>query len=220
MFLAIVAFVCCFFVGGYLWASPPETRRPRGVRAVGLMGGWLLWNALVALQLEAFLPVSLFVNLAFIIACTLALVASPAGATLARVPLAALVGFPIFRLPLEMVLHEWAAQGVIPVSMSWNGQNLDVVAGVLGPLGAGLMLLLPAHRRWIAGLTNTICLGFLFNVVRVAVLSAPLPIRIFGDPPLVLPLHVPTTWIVSICVAGALAGHLITYRALYSTKRA
>ena len=45
--------------------------------------------------------------------------------------------------------------------------------------------------------------------------SAPIPIRTFlDDPPVLLGLALPYAWIVSICVAGALAGHAILLRAL------
>ena len=56
---------------------------------------------------------------------------SPLGARLATLPLGALVAFQAFRLPLELVLHTWAAQGTIPEAMTWSGQNWDIVSGVV-----------------------------------------------------------------------------------------
>ena len=56
---------------------------------------------------------------------------SPVGARLAAgVPVAALVGFQAFRLPLELVLHSWVAQGTIPGTMTWTGQNWDIASGI------------------------------------------------------------------------------------------
>jgi hypothetical protein len=43
---------------------------------------------------------------------------SPIGRWLSLLPLPALVAFQGFRLPLELVLHSWVAQGVIPSTMT------------------------------------------------------------------------------------------------------
>ena len=52
---------------------------------------------------------------------------------------------------------------------------------------------------------EVIGLSLLFAVATIAVLSAPLPLRQYtNDPPLVLGMHFPYAWIVSVCVAGAL----------------
>ena len=56
-------------------------------------------------------------------------------------------------------------------------------------------------------------LGLLLRVASIAVLSSPLPIRrYFEGPPVQLASHVPTVWIVPLCVGGALAGHVVALR--------
>ena len=51
----------------------------------------------------------------------------------------------------------------------------------------------------------------LVDVVRSAVRPAPWPLRTFAnDPPVLLPFFAPHTWIVAVCVAGALRGHVVT----------
>ena len=214
-FLSIVGAVVVAGLAALAVSTPPAER----TRAVGLGAGvllaWLALHAGLAGFLEAGIPWSLPAYMGFTNGTALVLALSPVGRRLARgVPLAALVAFPLYRLPLEIVLHSWADQGVIPISMSWSGQNLDVIAGVLGPMAAMAMVLLPAHARRIAWVANTVCLGFLINVARVAILSSPGPQHSFEGPPLVLAMHVPEVWIVAICVAGALFGHIVTYRAL------
>lgn len=91
---------------------------------------------------------------------------SPLGRRMADVvPLAALVAFQGFRLPLELVLHTWAGQGTIPATMTWTGQNWDVVTGAVALLAAPLpfgwgqqpALLLAFHLPY--ALIGPVCVG-------------------------------------------------------------
>jgi len=134
------------------------------------------------------------------------------------VPLAALVAFHGFRLPLELVLHAWYEQGVLPVQMTYEGHNFDIVTGIVAVL-VGLWLWRakpPAAlaRKVVLGF-NVIGLGLLITVASIAVMSSPIPLRQYmDDPPVLLALHVPYGWIVPFCVGAALAGHVIIFRRL------
>jgi hypothetical protein len=137
---------------------------------------------------------------------------SPVGRRLATsVPLAALVGFQTFRLPLELVLHSWSEQGTIPKEMTWSGDNWDIVSGVLALICAPL-----ANRfRVAARIANIIGLALLLNVMRVAILSSPVPFGWNTRPPLLLAFHLPYALIGPVCVGGALFAHLVLTRALW-----
>jgi hypothetical protein len=86
-----------------------------------LFGIWLgIQSALVASGRMPHLPLN---GLPFffvpVVVIWTGLAISPVGRRLATtLPLAALVGFQAFRLPLELVLHAWAAQGTIPGTMT------------------------------------------------------------------------------------------------------
>src|SRR5690348_17101392 len=59
-----------------------------------------------------------------ILALGVALAFSSLGRALATgLPLVALVGFQGFRLPLELVMHRAADEGVMPAEMSFGGYN-------------------------------------------------------------------------------------------------
>jgi hypothetical protein len=136
---------------------------------------------------------------------------SPAARRMAHaLPLAALVGFQAFRLPLELVLHDWSGSGTIPETMTWTGKNWDIVSGIVALLAAPLA----NRRRGVAWGANIVGIVLLANVIRVAVLSSPLPIGWNVSPPLLLALHLPYALIGPVCVGGALAGHLVLTRAL------
>lgn len=146
----------------------------------------------------------------------IALALSPVGKRLAGgLSLALLLGFQGFRVPLEVVLHSWYSQGSLPVQMTWEGQNLDIISGLLG-LGYALLAArstLPRSAAWAA---NSVGLLLLLNVMRIAVTSGPLPmLRTFmNHPPLLLVCYLPYGWIVPFCVSAALFAHLMTVRKL------
>jgi hypothetical protein len=146
-----------------------------------------------------------------ILVVSVAVALSPLGSRLATgVQIAALVGFQAFRLPLELVLHSWAAQGTIPGTMTWTGQNWDIVSGIV------CLAAMPwANRnRAVAWTANIIGSLLLLNVIRVALLSSPLPIGWGTQPPLLLALYFPYALIGPVCVGGALIGHIVLTRAL------
>ncbi len=163
-------------------------------------------------------PVMLLLGGSNLIALGLAL--SPLGARVARhLPIAAIIGFQAFRLPLELVLHRWYLEGTLPVTMTYAGSNYDIASGALA-----IVVALWAWRgqipRWVVGLYTVVGLGLLLRVIALAVLSSPLPFRqYFEGPPVQLAAYVPTVWIVPICVGGALAGHVIALRWLVAQRR-
>lgn len=129
-------------------------------------------------------------------------------------PIAALVGVQAFRLPLELVLHAWKNEGVLPLQMTFEGHNFDIVSGVLGLVcGAALFFYGERVPRAAIWLFNCIGSGLLLAVTLIALLSSPLPIRQYlNDPPVLLAFYFPYGWILPWCVGGALFGHLLVFR--------
>lgn len=216
-FLLVVAFVIMAFLNAVDLARLPTMR-------IGV--GLLVWLAVVSIVvasgiMERNLPlgVALFFGVGNLVGVAFAL--SPMGRAIAtQVPIAHLIVFQAFRLPLELVLHSWAAQGTIPETMTWSGSNLDVLTGILALIAAPLVLNLRGEMQWtIAWCFNITGLALLLNVGRVAVMSSPMPFAWQVDPPLALALHLPYAWIGPVCVAGALAGHIVLTRALLKKWR-
>ncbi|MCX4245080.1 hypothetical protein [Paraliomyxa miuraensis] len=230
-FVAVVLAVAVMIVLGARAAargsgeSPAAIRRTTVIAAVAVVG-WMAVTAAVSgsgvLEHPGLPPRALF----FMAGCNLVAVV----VTFSRVgtrwvsglPVAALVGFQAFRLPLELVLHRWYVEGVLPVQMTYAGRNFDIVTGILG-LCVGLWLWRrrpsPAITRAAVGLFTLVGFSLLLAVATIAVLSSPVPFRVFtNEPAVLLVFHVPYGWIVPMCVAPALLGHLLALRWLWRAR--
>jgi hypothetical protein len=215
-FVAILVSV----IGALLWAVHRAYRTPKSVGIAAIViAVWLgAQAALVASGRMTSLPLNgLPLFFAPIILIGLGAGLSPVGGKIATgVPLAALVGFQAFRLPLELVLHTWAAQGTIPSTMTWTGLNWDIVSGTVALIAAPLAGRHPQAAR----VANVVGFALLLNVMRVALLSSPLPFGWGQQPPLLLALHLPYAFIGPVCVGGALFGHVVLTRAVFARQPA
>jgi hypothetical protein len=233
LFVAVVLFVVLIVFRAYTRALDAEHAARAPVRwAIGL-GAWLAVGAALPasgvlgktlpIGLPAFMP---FMALSLIVATVLAL--SPVTSRIVRPPsgaaaqIALLVGFQAFRLPLELVLHWWFEQGTLPVQMAFAGYNFDIVTGTLAlALGIYLAKGSPSAttRARVVLVFNIVGSLLLGAVVVIALLSSPVPFRTFhDDPPVLLVLYAPYAWILTVCVAGALWGHLVVWRWLRSNR--
>jgi hypothetical protein len=220
-FLTIIYFIVGFFLEA-TWRAEKRLNGNPGKRVaqfsfllgtlLGVMA-FFVKSGLLASHPMPFLPVFLL----FMLGSSLAFGFSKFGGSIAfTTPIWILVAFQVFRLPLELVLHSWAEQGTIPQTMTWTGQNLDILSGLVALAAVG-----PAVKhRSAAWLANVVGILLLANVARVAVMSSPLPFAWGTSPPLLLAYYFPYALIVPICVGGALAGHVILTRALLRKENA
>ncbi len=132
-------------------------------------------------------------------------------------PLWTLVIAQVFRFPLELVMHRAYAEGVMPVQMSYSGQNYDIVTGITA--GAlGVWLALARVPRVVVAAWNGLGLALLVNVVTVAILSTPL-FRRFGEDRLnTFVAYPPFVWLPAVLVTAALAGHILIWRKLAAER--
>ena len=105
---------------------------------LAVFGGLVAFVAVVASGAPAARPLPVVPLLfAGVLIGAIAFALSSIGRRLAATSsLAILVGVQAFRLPLELVLHDWASTGTIPETMTWTGQNFDIVAGALALIAA------------------------------------------------------------------------------------
>jgi hypothetical protein len=158
-------------------------------------------------------PPMMFV-FAGIVMLGIGLARSRTGDRLARgLPLAVLVGFQAFRLPLELAMHRAHTEGLMPVQMSYSGLNFDIVTGSTAAMLAVTMAVRPVPL-WIVTAWNWLGLGLLINIMTVALLSTPTFARFGQDRLNVWVFYMPYVLLPAVMVLAALAGHLVVFRAL------
>lgn len=183
------------------------------------VGAWLALVALAAgtgalARFDARPPPFALLFLACMVAAV-GLARSRVGAALAGLPLWVLVAFQGFRLPLELLMHEAASQGVMPPQMTWTGLNLDVLSGASALVVAPLLWSGRGGPR-LALAWNLLGSTLLAVILVVAVASTPM-VHAFGSDPAHLNTfvaHLPYTGLPTVMVVLALAGHLVIFRAL------
>lgn len=227
VFVALVLGLCAWLVlatqraGAALGEAPQVQRRTTLITA----GACLAWLAITGLAsgsgvlASSMFPPPLAVFVVFSLGVPLWAAWSGFGTRLVHgVPIAGLVGIQAFRLPLELILHSWKDQGVLPIQMTFEGRNLDIITGVLA-VSVGLLLRAKPNLRAAIWIFNLIGFALVVNVASIAMLSSPLPIRrYFNEPPVLLAFHFPYGWIVPFCVGGALFLHVLTFRWLWWTR--
>ncbi len=212
-------FAAAALIAGIYYAARPYT-----LRAALVSAAWLLLTARLAragffARFDATPPPFVFLILA-IAGGSFALGLSRLGTLLARnTPLWALIGIQGFRLPLELVMHRAAEEGVMPVQMSYSGCNFDIVTGAAAILTAALLYTGRAPQ-WLPKAWNALGILTLVTVVSVAFVSTPL-IHAFGTDPAKLNTWVayfPFVWLPAACVFFAAAGHIAVTRRLHGVS--
>lgn len=223
LFVLLCAGIVVAFLGGVHWS----TRRAgegqvAGWGRVALAGAgvglWILAMSLVVrsgwIATQPMPRVAIFFGIISLVTL-LAALSRVGGWFASAIPIAWLVLFQAFRLPLELILHQWVREGTVPETMTWTGANWDIVTGVVALLAAPFA----GRSRAAAWIANIVGIALLINVARVAMMSSPLPFAWPVTPPLQLIFHLPYAWIGPVCIAAALFGHVVLTRALLSPAR-
>ncbi|MFN2377124.1 MAG: hypothetical protein ABR538_11345 [Candidatus Binatia bacterium] len=191
----------------------------RRLRVGGALVGWLAFTTAVAAtgiigRFDILPPPLLLLVGATFIASTL-LAFSRLGSLLAgHLPLAALIGFQAFRLPLELILHQLSLDGVLPVQMTYDGMNWDIATGISAAL-LGAWAAYGRPPRFVLVLWNVLGLVLLLTIVTIAILSSPVPFRVFlNEPANVIVTTKPFVWLPTFLVPAAWIGHLLLFRRL------
>jgi hypothetical protein len=226
-FTSIALLVGAAFPIGLYWAlRRTGVARARAVRG-GLLAalGVVVWMAATyraaaagILEFDRFPPpfVGLFL---LIVIIAFALGFSRLGKLLATaIPTAFLVGFHGFRVPLELVMHRAYSEGIMPVQMSYSGYNFDILTGISALILGVLLVLARPSFAWV-WLWNVAGSLLLLNVVVIAWLSTPTPMRLFMNEPVnVWITYPPFVWLPAVMVLAATLGHIVIFRRLLIRK--
>lgn len=131
-----------------------------------------------------------------------------------------IIYFQSFRIAVELLLFQAFVRGVMPVQMTFEGRNFDIVAGVLAlAVGYGVA---KRSRNWrtFATLYNILGLALLVNVLIIALLSMPTPLRYFlNDPAITIVGQFPFIYLPTVLVVLAYSFHILSLRQLYLLRK-
>jgi hypothetical protein len=118
-----------------------------------------------------------------------------------------------FRIPVEIALWLLVRNGILPVQMSFEGRNFDILTGLLAfPVGYYCFV----KKTWppvIAVLYNMAGLVLLLNIVTISTLSMPTPLRVFhNQPDSSLLTRFPFIYLPGVLVPLAYTLHILSLR--------
>jgi hypothetical protein len=123
------------------------------------------------------------------------------------------------RVPVEITLYFVCAAGLIPVLMTFEGNNYDIISGLTAPLIYYLVFFIKKASRSFLLIWNFICLGLLANVLTIAILSAQTPFqRLAFDQPNIGVTFFPFVWLPTVIVPIVLFSHLAAIRLLLTSS--
>ena len=136
---------------------------------------------------------------------------------LRHTPIAWLFYLQAFRIVVELILWRGYKAGAIPVQMTFEGRNFDILAGLTAPIAGWLWQ--RTHNRVLGIVWNFAGLVLLLNIVVVAILSMPAPFRVFTEGPAnTLLTRFPFIYLPAVLVPIAYTAHVLSLRQLLSKQ--
>ncbi|MES2371974.1 MAG: hypothetical protein V4557_05300 [Bacteroidota bacterium] len=129
-----------------------------------------------------------------------------------------LIAMQSFRILVEILLWRAFVLNLLPVQMTFEGNNFDALSGLLAiPFAIAVM------KKWsprVVLVYNVIGLALLTNILVIAVLSMPTPLRYFmNEPANTLVGEFPFVYLPAILVVIALAFHIFSLRQLWLLRK-
>ena len=160
--------------------------------------------------LVLFIPLPVLIGIAF----------SKTGTVILQsIPAHWLIYMQSFRVAVELLLLMAFLNGKIPVQMTFEGLNFDILTGLLAIPAGYLVSKSATYSRTVAIIYNFIGLVLLINILAIAVLSMPTPMRQFmNDPANTLVAEFPFILLPGVLVPLAYGLHIFSLRKIFERK--
>lgn len=131
---------------------------------------------------------------------------------IARIPMHRIVYLQSFRIFVEILLWALLLQKLLPIQMSFEGRNYDILAGLTALAVGTLIIKGKISSRGII-IWNIASLALLINIVTIAILSTPTPLRVFmNEPANTIVTKFPIVWLPAVLVPLAYGLHIISIK--------
>jgi hypothetical protein len=135
------------------------------------------------------------------------------------IPPERIVRLQSFRFFVEISLWAMFTADLLPVQMTFEGRNFDILAG-LSAIPVSILISRGKLGRTGLIVWNVICLGLLLNIVIVAILSTPSPWRIFiNEPANNIVTRFPVSWLPGMLVPLAYYLHVLSIKQLIAPSK-
>lgn len=188
--------------------------------------GFLVWTAIIsALSISGFLSdftklpprplVALLIPLVVIIWATRSSITTE---ILRHIPPQNIIRLQSFRVFVEIILWMLFLKNLIAIQMTFEGRNFDILAGLSAVVIAWLVARGKISKKGVI-VWNILCLGLLLNIVVVAILSMPLPFRVFmHEPANTIVMKFPFVFLPALLVPLAYGLHFLSLKQAFNQK--
>ncbi len=221
--LTIVSFVFLFLeikraINTTQWPSSRKTRFTSIILLVWLV--WILfvgvWSLTGRMGNFQIFPLNMMPILVIPFIVILVFTFSKSGKEiLLLIPPENIIRLQAFRFFVELLLWALYLENQAPLQMTFEGRNFDVLSGISAPI---IAYLITKGKIPKAGLMiwNIACLALLVNIVAIAILSMPTPVRSFmNEPANTIVAQFPVSWLPGLLVPLAYGLHFLSLRQLY-----
>lgn len=183
-----------------------------------IITGWLVTSALIALNGTLFdftstPPKLMLIVLPPVLALSYLSSSTRVNTLIREIPSSWLVYIQSFRILIEVFLWMLLARNIIPVQMTFEGLNYDILTGLSAPLVAYYALSQNKWPRIVAVLWNIAGLLLVTNIFLVSFLSTPGPLRqFFNEPPNTMVAYFPFVWLPAFIVPFAYLMHILSIK--------
>jgi hypothetical protein len=125
-----------------------------------------------------------------------------------------------FRILVELILFIGFLRNIIPVQMTFEGWNFDILTGLLALPVAYFCFVKKIWDRKMAVVFNIAGLILLLNILVIAVLSMPAPFRYFmNEPANTLVAEFPFVYLPGVLVVLAYTLHIFSLRQIFLLRK-
>ena len=194
-----------------------QKRNSLGITAI-LLGGWLAVSAWLAisgkfLDFQSTPPKMLAAIIPPILAIAYIANSIRVNRILQVLPHSWMINMQFYRVLMELFLLLMFTSGALPVQMTFEGRNFDIITGITAPVVAYFCFTKQAWPKIIALLWNAAGFLLVANVFFIGILSLPGPMRIFmNEPPNTMVAYFPYIWIPALIVPFAFLLHVLSIK--------
>ena len=229
LFFIIVALLTgsVFFALNYgftkLGYTPRKKNRNLIVTAV-IFSGWLFISALIAfngtlMDFSSTPPKILLILIPSVLGIIYISNSKRVTAMLEFIPKSWLVYIQSFRILMEVMLWMLFTANIIPVQMTFEGMNYDILAGLSAPLIGYYALTVKKWPAIVALLWNFAGFLLVLNITIISVLSTPGVLRQFTTGPSnTIAAYFPFVWIPAFIVPFAFLMHVLSIKQLFKYR--